>query len=180
MDQRKPISKKIRFEVFKRDNFECQYCGASPPKVVLEVDHIIPVSTGGENNQENLVTSCFNCNRGKSNSPLNSVPSTLAEQAANTKEGEIQLKGYYKILKAKKQRIEKESWQIAEIMKPGCSEDGFSIAWLTSIKNFLRELNYYEVEEAMEIAVGRMPRGGYSTFRYFCGVCWNRIGDKNG
>lgn len=62
---RKPISKKLRFEVFKRDSFICQYCGKSAPSVVLEVDHIEPVSKGGTNDILNLVTSCFDCNNGR-------------------------------------------------------------------------------------------------------------------
>lgn len=64
------LSKRLRFEVFKRDSFTCQYCGAQPPKVVLEVDHIHPRSRGGDNNPGNLITSCVACNRGKSNKPL--------------------------------------------------------------------------------------------------------------
>lgn len=66
--ERKGLSKKIRFEVFKRDMFKCQYCGKSPIKdqdVVLEVDHIVPVSEGGSNDMINLITSCWDCNRGK-------------------------------------------------------------------------------------------------------------------
>ena len=41
MGQRKTLSKKIRFEVFKRDKFTCQYCGRMSPDVILEVDHIL-------------------------------------------------------------------------------------------------------------------------------------------
>ena len=63
--KRKPITKKTRFEVFKRDNFTCQYCGKMAPDVILEIDHIIPVSEGGDNELPNLVTSCRDCNRGK-------------------------------------------------------------------------------------------------------------------
>lgn len=63
--KRKSISKKIRFEVFKRDSFTCQYCGKSAPEVILEVDHINPASKGGNNDLFNLITSCFDCNRGK-------------------------------------------------------------------------------------------------------------------
>ena len=59
------LSKKTRFEVFKRDSFTCQYCGKSAPDVVLEVDHITPVSEGGDDDPMNLVTACFDCNRGK-------------------------------------------------------------------------------------------------------------------
>lgn len=59
------IDSSKRFRVFKRDNFTCQYCGAKAPHVVLEVDHIHPVSKGGTNDIKNLITSCHTCNRGK-------------------------------------------------------------------------------------------------------------------
>ena len=65
MAERKPLSKKLRFEVFKRDKFTCQYCGAQAPDVTLEVDHIEPVAEGGTNDITNLVTACVSCNRGK-------------------------------------------------------------------------------------------------------------------
>ena len=55
----------MRFEVFKRDGFKCQYCGNSAPDVVLHVDHIKPVKDGGDNNITNLITSCADCNLGK-------------------------------------------------------------------------------------------------------------------
>jgi len=63
--KRKPISKALRFEVFKRDCFTCQYCGRKAPDVILEVDHIKPVAEGGKNTLLNLITSCKDCNRGK-------------------------------------------------------------------------------------------------------------------
>lgn len=65
MTQRKSLTKKVRFEVFKRDSFICQYCGSKAPDVILEVDHLNPVKEGGSNDIMNLVTSCFSCNRGK-------------------------------------------------------------------------------------------------------------------
>ena len=71
MSKRKNLSNKIRFEVFKRDNFTCQYCGVKAPEVVLNVDHIEPISKGGTNDIYNLVTSCFECNNGKSDKRLN-------------------------------------------------------------------------------------------------------------
>lgn len=67
---RKPISKSTRFEVFKRDKFTCQYCGRSAPDVVLHVDHIQPVAKEGDNDILNLVTSCRDCNAGKSDKTL--------------------------------------------------------------------------------------------------------------
>lgn len=67
---RKAIPKSVRFEVFKRDSFTCQYCGSKAPDVVLHIDHINPVAEGGDNDILNLVTSCVECNMGKSSKQL--------------------------------------------------------------------------------------------------------------
>lgn len=67
---RKPISKKTRFEVLKRDEFTCQYCGRKAPDVILHIDHINPVAKGGDNNILNLITSCADCNLGKKHNLL--------------------------------------------------------------------------------------------------------------
>ena len=63
--KRKSLSKKTRFEVFKRDSFKCQYCGASAPSVVLVVDHIEPFSKNGADDVMNFITACQPCNAGK-------------------------------------------------------------------------------------------------------------------
>jgi len=63
--KRKQLSNKARFEIFKRDSFTCQYCGNSAPTVILNIDHIKPIVAGGDFNQGNLITACFNCNSGK-------------------------------------------------------------------------------------------------------------------
>ena len=83
--KRKNLTKKIRFEVFKRDSFTCQYCGQSAPDVVLEVDHIKPIATGGDNELLNLVTSCKDCNRGKGKREL-SNKDELKKQVDQLKE----------------------------------------------------------------------------------------------
>lgn len=54
---------RIRRGIFERDDYTCQYCGASG--VRLECDHVIPVSQGGSNDDSNLVTACLECNRSK-------------------------------------------------------------------------------------------------------------------
>jgi len=76
---REPISKKLRFEVFKRDSFRCQYCGRSAPEIVLVIDHLTPVAEGGKSEILNLITSCDPCNAGKGKRPL-SDNSTLTKQ----------------------------------------------------------------------------------------------------
>lgn len=88
--KRKSISKKIRFEVFKRDSFTCQYCGRFAPDITLQVDHIIPVKDGGDNDLLNLVTSCFDCNSGKGGVQL-SDQSALIRSRKQAKERQEQL-----------------------------------------------------------------------------------------
>lgn len=60
-NKRPSLSKKLRFEVFKLDGFQCQYCGASAPDVLLVVDYIHPVASGGKNGFLNLITACLPC-----------------------------------------------------------------------------------------------------------------------
>jgi hypothetical protein len=62
---RTTISKKLRFEVFKRDSFTCQYCGQQAPNVILHLDHIVPIAAGGSTDILNLRTACVACNSGK-------------------------------------------------------------------------------------------------------------------
>jgi hypothetical protein len=83
--KRKGLSKKVRFEVFKRDSFTCQYCGEKAPDIILHVDHINPVSKGGTNEILNLITSCQNCNLGKSNNKLGDK-STINKQQKQLEE----------------------------------------------------------------------------------------------
>lgn len=73
MPKRKSLSKKLRFEVLKRDGFRCQYCGRAPPDVSLVVDHIEPVAAGGSGERANLVTACVTCNLGKGARALGDV-----------------------------------------------------------------------------------------------------------
>lgn len=68
---RKPFSTRERFEVLKRDNFSCHYCGRTTADgIKLHVDHVIPVAKGGTNDLENLVAACDECNLGKSDISL--------------------------------------------------------------------------------------------------------------
>jgi hypothetical protein len=61
-----PVSKRTRYEILRRDQYTCRFCGASAPWVLLEIDHVIPRSEGGTDAPENLQVLCVDCNAGKS------------------------------------------------------------------------------------------------------------------
>lgn len=173
--ERKPISKKIRFEVFKRDNFTCQYCGKTPPQTTLEVDHIQPVSKGGTDDINNLTTSCFDCNRGKSNIELKTIQNTLIENYEIIKEREEQLKEYHKLIRKIEKRKDTEVGMVEnkfiEYFEDYTLKQEFKNG---TIKLFLNHLDVYVVVEAMEIACSRKKDPTFA-IKYFCGICWNKI-----
>jgi 5-methylcytosine-specific restriction endonuclease McrA len=82
--RRRRESGKQRFRIFVRDGFRCQYCTKRFAAQALTLDHILPRSRGGADDQENLATSCIACNQRKGNRtpdearmPLYATPSAL-------------------------------------------------------------------------------------------------------
>ena len=54
-----------RINVYQRDKFTCQYCGARLPMSQLNYDHVVPRRLGGRTVWENIVTACYPCNARK-------------------------------------------------------------------------------------------------------------------
>ena len=173
---RKAIGTKRRFEIFKRDGFTCQYCGAHPPGALLQVDHITAVANGGTNDDDNLITSCQTCNIGKGARDLSAVPQSLAEKAKEVAEREAQIRGYSAIMAARRERIEDDCWKVVAELYPNDDPSDLSVdrRWLHSIRRFVIALGVDECIEAMQIAQSQGLRE-YNCFRYFCGVCWRKI-----
>lgn len=72
--EKRYIPPSLRFSIFSRDKFSCRICGRNTDDgVKLEVDHKHPVSLGGESNEGNLWTLCFDCNRGKAAKTLDGI-----------------------------------------------------------------------------------------------------------
>lgn len=178
MSERKQISKKTRFEVFKRDGFCCQYCGAHPPDAILEVDHIVPVAEGGANEINNYITSCFSCNRGKGATPLDQVPQSLADKAAEIAEREAQIRGYNEIMLQARQRLEQDVEAVNLVYERFVPGYELSDRSRVSVRVFIEKLGVFPVIDAMELAGERWTISSSKIFRYFCGICWNRIREQ--
>lgn len=174
--KRKAISKLLRFEVFKRDGFVCQYCGAAPPGAVLQVDHIVAVAKGGDNDMVNLVTSCQPCNIGKGVRGLSVIPQSLADKAAEVTEREKQLSGYQAALAERRERLDAETWRVLWVL---LGDDTTSVPqeMFRSVRMFVERLGAYAVIDAAEIAL-QAPCPKARVFRYFCGICWRQIKEE--
>jgi hypothetical protein len=174
--RRKPLTKRVRFEVFKRDHFTCAYCGAHPPAAILHVDHIHPVSKGGTNDLDNLVTSCSDCNLGKSNRLLKSAPESLGAKAKLMKEREEQLAGYRAVMDAVRAREDRDidAIECVFIASFGSGRQ-FSESFRASIRHsFLPSLDLHTLIQHAEVACARIPEIDQA-IKYFCGMNWRTI-----
>ena|SRR3990167_9769336 len=169
------ISKKIRFEIFKRDEFKCVYCGKSPPSVILEIDHIQPQKDGGKDEINNLLTACFDCNRGKSHIPLDTIPQTLRDNLDVLKEKKMQMREYRKHLDSLNREVETMIDRVQKIFQEVYPDKIFKSQFRSQIRNFIDLLGILETEGSMRIATGKLWHDPDKCIKYFCGVCWRKI-----
>ena len=152
---RKSISKKLRFEVFKRDSFTCQYCGQMAPDVVLELDHINPVVNGGNNDILNLVTACMDCNRGKGKRKLTDKDEIKKqqEQLKNINANREQLK---MMIEWKEQLAKFEDEQV-DIIESLIAEYGNSLTEVgrNKFKIWINKYGFNEVYETFELSLNQ-------------------------
>lgn len=62
---RETVPPKVRQRVYRRDGYSCHYCDIETDDDTRTLDHIVPVSKGGEHTEENLVVACRSCNSKK-------------------------------------------------------------------------------------------------------------------
>lgn len=171
------ISKKIRFEVFKRDGFQCAYCGKTPPSVILEVDHIDPISKGGKDGINNLITACFDCNRGKKDIPLDKAPPKLSENLEILKTQEEQLKEYRKYCNKLEKLINDQLNEVSSVYSIYYPQYELSNSFKqTTVKRFLKDLSIIDLKDYMHQSCNKFSGGSDkdrdNAIRYFCGICW--------
>jgi len=168
--------RKARFDVFNRDGFKCQYCGRTPPAIVLELDHIIPKSKGGPDNIDNYITACFDCNRGKGKHRLDNIPSSVNDNVELLKEKRRQLKAFNRLIEQQEREFDVGIQAINEIFSSAFQDRiPTEIFSRTSTKRFLGLLPLIKVEDAMALACYKKPDDPERAIQYFCGICWNWI-----
>jgi hypothetical protein len=179
MAERKALSKKIRFEVFKRDAFTCQYCGRKAPDVLLVIDHIEPVAKGGKNNILNLVTSCRDCNAGKSDRQLDdtTVLDKQRRQLAELQERREQIDMMFQwqkgLIDIGDQMINQLSEYWSELV-PGYQLNDNS---LKGLKKLQRKFELGEIMAAMKIAADHYLKYKDDTpTKESVEVAWKKVG----
>lgn len=132
------MSVRTRFEVFKRDDFQCQYCGRRSPEVVLELDHIVPICEGGTDDPINLRTSCWDCNRGKGGVPLDHLVTgeDPHDKAIELLERERQLREYNVVLADSRRRRQRD---LKLAIKTWCG----IAKWYCTVTTFPRREKYW-------------------------------------
>lgn len=187
------VTKRVRFEVMRRDNHACRYCGAMAPDVELTIDHVMPVALGGGDEPSNLVTACRDCNAGKT-STVPDAPLVEDVAAADLRLSEALRQAGEEILAAEgpsdyeRAYLEafEQSW--ARFSTPGISyaDRGYYQPvdtqvprprnWNTTIRTFARAgLPGELLGDAIDIAMGKKDLNNQDVFRYMCGICWRRI-----
>lgn len=177
--ERKAISKALRFEVFKRDSFTCQYCGRSAPDVILEVDHIDPVAKGGKNDIVNLITSCRDCNRGKRDKRLSDDTVVKRQKAQldelNERREQMQMMVEWResLFYMNEDLVESIDDYLGNVSKWRMSDTG-----KMRIRKLIKQFGFQEVYTSTEIAFEKYFNGAESSWRFafdkIGGVCYNR------
>src|SRR3990167_2972010 len=165
------ISKSQRFEIFKRDGFTCQYWGLRPPDAVLEVDHIEPRAAGGSDDELNLVTSCWECNRGKGARQLRDIkPRPDADLAFLEAQQEIaEARRYLASLEQRQTVLLDVVTRLQDLWS-----DVSDLDWVPKDRVLLQMLNRYsaEIVEAAVRDVAPKIASGYIPGRTGAGQAW--------
>lgn len=169
------VTKRLRFEILRRDNHQCRYCGAKAPDVPLRVDHVIPIALGGSDDPTNLVTACEPCNTGKSSIPLDAP---LVEAVANDaiRWGKA-LQHAAELDRAKRSSDNQFVWTVI-------NEIGLNVFthldrdYERTILQF-RDLGL-DLDDMTHAIETVHSRGlfGISRWKYFCGICWSMIKER--
>jgi HNH endonuclease len=172
---RTPISVRTRFELFKRDKFQCQYCGRKSPDVVLEIDHITPICQGGSDDPINLITSCWDCNHGKAGIPLQDVITgeDPHDRAVMILERQRQLDEYNRVITEERERREAEVWELWQFWQSErghTSKDDLETAPHVDLGWLRNSLEFCPREQIREFMIRAIGRRAVKNLRYVC-VC---------
>lgn len=176
------VSKRLRYEVLRRDNHQCRYCGAAAPDATLTVDHVIPTALGGSDESSNLVAACVDCNAGKA--ATNPDAPLVDDVKRDALRWSLAMRAATELIE--NERAEREvprsvfadewhSWGYDWHGERRCWE--LPPSWQNSIDALVRGgLTGADLTDCVRVAMRQA--GVRNRFRYFCGVAWGVARDK--
>jgi hypothetical protein len=168
------VSKRLRFEILRRDDHTCYYCGRKPPEVKLTIDHVLPQALGGDDAATNLVTCCEDCNSGKTSvapgSPLIAQVSKDAARWSAAMQAAIAKASTDHEAVVKYRNEFYDAWHSYTQAAP--MDEG----WRSSVEHFrVRGLPIEVLTEAVHRTMGLSKIKPPVKFRYACGIAWKKI-----
>jgi hypothetical protein len=175
------VSKRLRYEILRRDQHTCRYCGAGAPEVPLRVDHVTPVALGGTDTPDNLVTSCEPCNSGKSSATVDSaVVANVSDDALRwadaIKQAADELRSQEEPKRAYRTAFE-QAWNGWTWERNGKKET-FTLpaGWKASLDSFHEAGLPQEVwADIVEKTMTNKSVSSENLFRYACGIGWRMV-----
>lgn len=171
------ISKRLRFEILRRDNYRCFYCKTDEKK--LTVDHVIPVALGGTDDPTNLVAACGTCNGGKTSVHPDSPLVAQVERDAMR----WQMAWHQAVAEATRDGAERAK-QIAKVKKNyvaayrGRHDENPILpeGWDASVGRWLDlGMPLALIDKAIASTVGRNHIRADKRWNYFAGCCWSLL-----
>lgn len=177
------VSKRLRYEILRRDNHACRYCGATAPDVQLTVDHVTPTALGGSDAADNLAAACGPCNSGKtSTSPdaplVADVSNDTLRWAKAMEQAAAELAEQQEPVRAYRQAF-LTAWNGWTYQYDG-KKQTFELPdnWRNSLDMFRTAgLPIEMLDVVIEKAMASNTVKYYDRFRYCCGVAWRTIDD---
>lgn len=165
------VSKRLRYEILRRDNHQCRYCGGAAPDVALTVDHVIPVALGGSDQPDNLVTACQDCNAGKSASSPDAP--FVADVARDALRWARAMETAQQMSLDQTDERERRRELFADVVSAHLGRSTLPSGWTQTCDQFVAAGAIVDDwEEAGEVTA-RYER--QDDWRYFCGVVWTLI-----
>lgn len=172
-----PVSRRLRFEVLRRDGFRCRYCGrpGSESGEGLTVDHVIPRALGGTNDPSNLVAACQDCNAGKSSaSPDDQIVADVDESALRWAGA---ISAAHETASADLSRFDRDTKAFRTAWRKNALGP-LPAGWEDSVRRFLAEgFQRSDLLHFLPVIANRPRINEYDHFRYFCG-CINGEREK--
>lgn len=178
------VSKRLRFEILRRDNHACRYCGLAAGDAWLEIDHVVPKTLGGTDDPTNLVAACVDCNAGKGSiapgSPL------IADVASDAFRWARAMR--FAIEEARERRAEVEEaidvvdaawgrygWNEEDgrrlVSRPADWRESIELIWGAG----MRDLDF--MVRSVDKAMHKPDFPNDQRWVYWCGCCWGHLKD---